>query len=261
MEIPAILPHAQVDEDHTPSADPPQGQEPMPRHTDRAPNPKPIGLSPLPVSIITLNTQKAGHLSPSLVDITMLLDTHNPDVLLLSDTPRTPHQGALTQTLRNRGYRIHYHRLNAPSPPESLPEARLPRTSTHPGGGAWIAYKKTAPWASLARPLNLPKDCPPSITCAIELPLTTGDKVAFIACYLPQHEAEHTAVCTALTRLTEHFPDHTLILGGDFQGNGTCPSVKDANIGKLPYQPLSGAPHPTFAPQQRPQQATHIDHL
>jgi hypothetical protein len=64
-----------------------------------------------------------------------LLDRHTPDVLLLTETPLHPHQGALTQVLRSRGYKTHSHRVNIPSPKGTLLEARLPTHTTHNGGG------------------------------------------------------------------------------------------------------------------------------
>ncbi len=73
--------------------------------------------------------------SPSLTDMVTLLDRHTPDVLLLTETPTLPLQGALTQVLCNRGYKTHYHPVNAPSPMDTLPEARLPTHTTHGGGG------------------------------------------------------------------------------------------------------------------------------
>jgi hypothetical protein len=30
--------------------------------------------------------------------------------------------------------------VNAPSPPDLLPEARIPAHLTHRGGGSWLAY-------------------------------------------------------------------------------------------------------------------------
>ena len=95
------------------------------------------------ITILTLNTQKMGPNSPSLTNIVTLLDRHTPDVLLLTETPPLSHQGALTQILRNRGYKTQYHLANAPPPTGTIPEARLPTHTTHGGGGCWIAHKKT----------------------------------------------------------------------------------------------------------------------
>jgi hypothetical protein len=67
------------------------------------------------ISILTLNIQKAGHNSPSLTDLVTILDLHKPDILLLTETPMHPHQGALTQALCNRGYKTHYNLVNSPS--------------------------------------------------------------------------------------------------------------------------------------------------
>ena len=72
-----------------------------------------------------------------------MVDAHSPDFLLLTETPMHPHSGALLHALRNRGYKVHHHQVNAPFHPDGLPEARLPAHLTHPGGGAWLAYKNT----------------------------------------------------------------------------------------------------------------------
>ena len=92
------------------------------------------------ISVLTLNTQKAGYNSPSLTDLVVILDLHKPDILLLTETPMHPHHGALTQVLRNRDYKTQYNPVNSPSPPNTLPEARLPTYTTHNGGGCWIAF-------------------------------------------------------------------------------------------------------------------------
>ena len=65
-----------------------------------------------------------------------LLDLRTPDILLLTETPMHPHQGALARVLNHRGYKTHYHAVNAPSPPGTFPEARLPTHTTHNGGGS-----------------------------------------------------------------------------------------------------------------------------
>ena len=118
-------------------------------------------------TILTLNTQKMEKNSPSLTYIVTLLDQHTPDVLLLTETPSLHRQEALTHVLCNKGYKTHYHPVNALSPKDTLPEARLPTHSTHSGGGCWIAYNKHAPWASTVRNLTLPGTCPMATTCAI----------------------------------------------------------------------------------------------
>ncbi len=117
---------------------------------------------------------------------------------------------------RNRGYNTHYHQSHTPSPKGTLPKARLPAHCTHTGGGCWIAYKKTAPWATSIRPLPIPGPCPSPTTCAIELTLHSGAKAAIIACYLPQDAEAHTQTCKALSNLPLALPNHVLILGGDF---------------------------------------------
>jgi hypothetical protein len=64
-----------------------------------------------------------------------MLDDQSPGILFLTETPLHIRSGALTHVLRNRGYRIHYHSANAPSPPDAIPEARIPDHLTHAGGG------------------------------------------------------------------------------------------------------------------------------
>ena len=51
------------------------------------------------ISILTLNTQKAGYNSPSLTDLVTTLDLHKPDILLLIETPMHPYHGALAHIL------------------------------------------------------------------------------------------------------------------------------------------------------------------
>jgi hypothetical protein len=76
------------------------------------------------------------------VNVVSLLDSHTPDFLLLTETPILPNNGALTHILRNKGNKIHFHPTNAPSLPDTLPEARLPANITHSDDGCWIALKK-----------------------------------------------------------------------------------------------------------------------
>ncbi len=123
------------------------------------------------LTFLTLKTRKMGCNSPSLTDVVALLDRHTPDVLLLAETPSLPHQGALTQVLRKKGYKTHYHPVHTPSPKDTLPEARLPNHTTHGGGGCWIAHNKHASWATTVRNLMLPGTCPKATTCAIEFTL------------------------------------------------------------------------------------------
>ena len=132
-----------------------------------------------------------------------------------------PHNGALLHVLCNREYRIHHHSVRAPFHPNGLPEAWLPSQLTHPGGGACIAYKKHAPWASLVTPLTLPQSCPRATTCAVELTLRDGLKAAIISCYLPQTTEEHATICDALTKLPGSLPHSLIIMGGIFEVDGT----------------------------------------
>ena len=141
-----------------------------------------------------------------------LLDLHTPEVLLLTEIPLHPHQGALTQVLRSRGYKTHYHQMNTPSHKVTLPEARLPIHTTHNGGGCWISYNKQTPWVTTVRNLTLPGTCPKVTTCAIELTLHTMTNAVIIVCYLPQTLEDHPQTCKALSRLTNTLPHHTIIL-------------------------------------------------
>ena len=75
------------------------------------------------ISILTLNTQNGRYNSPSLTDMVTILDLHSPDILLLTETPMHPHQGALTHVFSNKGYKTHYNLVNSPSPKDTLPEA------------------------------------------------------------------------------------------------------------------------------------------
>ncbi len=98
--------------------------------------PHPQGALPTEqFSFLTLNVRKAGSNIPSPLDTISLLDGHTPNFVLLTETPLLPYNGAFTHVLRNKGYKIHYHPIIAPSPPDILPEARLPEHLTHPGGG------------------------------------------------------------------------------------------------------------------------------
>ena len=137
------------------------------------------------LTLLTINAQKAGTNSPSLSDIVTMIDEQLPDVLFITETPCHTRSGALQAVLRNRGFALHYNPANAPSSPDTLPEARIPAHITHPGGGAWLAYRKHAPWSSTVRPLTLPMGSSDSTICAVELTMLTGTKVALISCYPP----------------------------------------------------------------------------
>jgi hypothetical protein len=186
---------------------------------DQVLSPATATQAPTNPTLLTLDAQKAGANSPSMADIIHMIDAHSPDILFLTETPLHTRNMALKRVLTNRGYCIHFHPANAPSPSGGLPEARIPTSLTHAGGGAWIAYKKQTPWSSMVRPLNLPADCPSATTCAVELTLLTGAKAAFIASYLPQPIEEHAQVCKALANLPQTLPHQFLILGGDLHGD------------------------------------------
>jgi len=103
------------------------------------------------LSFLTFNVQKVGSISTSLTDIVSILDFRTPDFLLLTETPPLPHSGALTHTMRNQGYKIYYYHVNAPTPPDTLPETRLPTHLTHSGERLMDCVQKTHAMGS-ARP-------------------------------------------------------------------------------------------------------------
>ena len=109
------------------------------------------------------------------------MDFHILDFLLIAETPSLPNDGPLTHTLRNKGYKTHYQYVNAPTPPDTLPEAGLPTHLTHSGGGCWIAYRKYTSRAAHVCPLRLPNDCPQAITCVVEVTLHSGEKATIVA--------------------------------------------------------------------------------
>ncbi len=100
------------------------------------------------------------------------------------------------------GYKLYYQPVNAPTPSGTLPETRLPTHLTQSGGSCWIAYRKYTSWAThVVRLLRLPNDCPQASTCVVEVTLLPGEKVAVIACYLPQ------PMDSAPARLTFSLPE------------------------------------------------------
>jgi len=80
-----------------------------------------------------------------------------------------------------------------------------------------------------------------------------------VSCCLPQDHAEHAKACSALTTLPLLYPDHLLILGGDFQGDLTSPSDKSCHLRTIPYSRLQGPALPTYTPTHQPEQSTCID--
>jgi hypothetical protein len=81
-----------------------------------------------------LISQKVGASSPSLADSVTILDNYTPNFLLLTEIAFHLHSGALPYTLRNRGYKMHYHPANEPPHLDTLPEARLLLKLIHLGG-------------------------------------------------------------------------------------------------------------------------------
>ena len=172
----------------------------------------------LALRFLTINAKKAGANSPSLVDVITMLEQNSSDFLLLTETPLSPHRGALLQSLRNRGYGVHHHPSNAPFQPDGLPEARLSDHIIHPGGGCWLAYKKHTSWTTLVCPLTLPINCPRATTYVVELTLVYGTKAAIISCYLPQPVEAHSNTCAILAQLPHTLSHPLIILGGDLHG-------------------------------------------
>jgi len=124
-----------------------------------------------------------------------------------------------------------------------------------------IAYKKDKPWSPSLRPFPLPQNISRQLACALEGSLTTGQKCLLVTCYLPQDLAEHAEACISLSTLTLAFPNHLIIIGGDFQGDLTSSSDKSCHLRTLPFTLFSGPHLPTFTPPQQPTQATCIDHF
>ena len=65
----------------------------------------------------------------------------------------------------------------------------------------------------------------------------------------------------ALSTLTTTYPNHLIILGGDFQGDWTSPSDKSCHLRTLPFTRFEGPQLPTFTPAHLPSQGTCIDHF
>jgi hypothetical protein len=124
-----------------------------------------------------------------------------------------------------------------------------------------VAYNKSEPWASSLLPLHLPLPFHRHLSCALEGTLDAGNKCLLVSCYLPQDHAENAEACAALTTLPLQYPDHLIILGGDFQGDLTSPSDKSCHLRTLPYTRLRGPTLPAYTPTHHPKQATCIYHL
>ena len=65
----------------------------------------------------------------------------------------------------------------------------------------------------------------------------------------------------ALGTLLITYPDHLIILGGDFQGEWFGTSDKTTHLRMLPFTLLKGPQNPTYTPPHHPTQATCIDHF
>ena len=124
-----------------------------------------------------------------------------------------------------------------------------------------IAYKKDKPWSPFLRPFPFPNTISRQTACALEGTLATGQKYLLVTCYLPHDHAEHAATCISLSTLTNIYPDHIIILGGDFQGDLTSDSDKACHLRTLPFTLFKGPHLPTYTPPHHPTQATCIDHF
>ena len=109
-----------------------------------------------------------------------------------------------------------------------------------------IAHLKTVPWATSLRPFSLSQHFPIQLACALEGTLNTGHNCLLLTCYFPQDLAKHAEACLALGTLTTTYPDHLIILGGDFQGDFTVPIDKSCHLRTLPFTLLEGPQLPTF---------------
>jgi hypothetical protein len=91
----------------------------------------------------------------------------------------------------------------------------------------------------------------------------TRNNCLLITCYLPQYLAKYDEVCLALNTLTTTYPNynHFIILGGDFQGDGTSPSDRSCNLRTLPFILFEGLQLPTSTPTHHQSQTTCIDHF
>ncbi len=122
-----------------------------------------------------------------------------------------------------------------------------------------ITYKKDKPWSPSLRPFTLPQNVSLQTTCALERSLATGQKCLLVTCYLPHDLTEDAAACIAIRTLTTAYPNHVIIIGGDFQGDLTSSSDKSCHIRTLPFTLFDGLHLPTFTPPHQPAQAICID--
>jgi hypothetical protein len=124
-----------------------------------------------------------------------------------------------------------------------------------------IAFKKDKHWSPSLHPFPPPQNISRRLAYALEGSLVTGQKCLLVACYLPHDLAEHANACISLSTLTNTYPDHIIIIGGDFQGDLTSSSDKSCHLRTLPSTLFSGPHLPTFTPPQQPTQASCIDHF
>jgi hypothetical protein len=100
-----------------------------------------------------------------------------------------------------------------------------------------IAYNKMGTWTLALQPFPLPQTFPQHLACALEGTLNTGNKRLLISCNLPQYHVCHAESCIALNTFTSKYPNHQIIIGGDFQGDWTSTST---NRVTSKYSPTPG---------------------
>ncbi len=121
--------------------------------------------------------------------------------------------------------------------------------------------KKASHGPPSLRPFTLPQNIPRQTACALEGSLATGQKCLLVTCYLPHDLAEHAAACIAISTLTTTYPNHIIIIGGDFQGDLTSSSDKSCHLRTLQFTLFDGPHLHTFTPPHQPAQATCIEHF
>ena len=213
------------------------------------------------LKLATLNIQKTGKGSPSGTDIISLITAECPDILFLTETPFDKDCPPLCHILSNQGYYIHFRPTRSPNPPTDIPEeARIPAHGT--SGGCLLAFKKKQPWSHAISPVFLPREFPAETLCALEITLTKQRKCLIVCCYLPHNDGAHKEACHTIQSLQSQFPDHSIILGGDLQGDWQGNNNKARNIRThLTFDRFHGPVLPTFAPPLRPETTTCIDHF
>ena len=267
---------------NTPHMSPPTQEEPIEQilsthHTQQAYTPKAApspqekkadpfhmpdynALNETKLSICTLNLCKGGENSPSRTDLQKLIEDHNPDILILTETPYENKARTLKKFLRRHGFELIY--TPPPAPPRNqdyLPkEARLPQAILKSSsGGALCAYKKDAPWAHFVSPVKLKDPTLDQYIAAILIhsPETTNRLIASI--YIPHRNPEmKKQIWDKLTTLGDDPMTPLVCIGGDFQENI---HLKSSTAYKHSLYPMKYDNTPTFCPPHAPLTATIID--